>query len=49
MGDWDWDWEHEERGEKEMKENRRWLMGEGKVLGRAVEEENRGEKKNEGK
>ena len=25
-----------------MKENRRWLMGVGKVLGRAVEEENRG-------
>jgi hypothetical protein len=34
VGDWDWDWKHEERGEKEMKENRRWLMGVGKVLGK---------------
>jgi hypothetical protein len=25
---------HEERGEKEMKENRRWPMGVGEVLGR---------------
>jgi hypothetical protein len=25
----DWDWEHEERGEKEIKENMRWLMADG--------------------